>query len=96
MTSEAIVGSLLGTAVGDALELPYGGLSRQHAAKLLGAPNRHRFFGAGMISDDTEHMAMVAQALITACGNVAIFQKDFSWRLRIWLLILTQMPICYR
>ena len=89
MRREAIVGSLLGTAVGDALGLPYEGLSRQRAVKLFGAPTRHRFiFGAGMVSDDTEHTAMVAQALIIAGGDVAAFQKDFSWRLRIWLLTL--------
>ena len=89
MRREAIVGSLLGTAVGDALGLPYEGLSRQRAAKVLGAPDRQRFFfGAGMISDDTEHTAMIAQSLISAGGDVAAFQKDFSWRLRFWLLTL--------
>ena len=50
MSREAIVGSLLGTAVGDALGLPYEGLSRQRVVKLFGAPTRHGFFfGAGMI-----------------------------------------------
>jgi ADP-ribosyl-[dinitrogen reductase] hydrolase len=89
MRRESIVGSLLGTAVGDALGLPYEGLSRQRAAKLFGAPDRHRFFfGAGMISDDTEHSAMVAQSLIASGGDVATFQNDLSWRLRIWLLTL--------
>lgn len=50
-----VIGSLLGTAVGDAIGLPYEGLSRRRALKLLGKPTKHRlFFGKGMVSDDTE------------------------------------------
>ena len=57
MTNEkAIIGCILGTAVGDALGLPYEGLSPTRARKLLGPPDRHRFIlRRGMISDDTEH-----------------------------------------
>ncbi|HIF05444.1 MAG TPA: ADP-ribosylglycohydrolase family protein [Gemmatimonadetes bacterium] len=56
---------MLGTAVGDSIGLPYEGLSRGRAEKLLGPPDRHRFFfGRGMVSDDTEHTCMVAQSLI--------------------------------
>ncbi len=72
MNREAIVGCILGTAVGDALGLPYEGVSPQRAPKLLGPPERYRFcFGRGMISDDTEHTCMVAQSLIDAGGDVA-------------------------
>jgi hypothetical protein len=39
-----IIGSLLGTAVGDAIGLPYEGLSRRRALKLLGKPTKHRLF----------------------------------------------------
>ncbi|MBK8478230.1 MAG: ADP-ribosylglycohydrolase family protein [Opitutaceae bacterium] len=42
---------MLGTAVGDAIGLPYEGISRQRAARLFGPPDRHRFVvGRGMVS----------------------------------------------
>jgi ADP-ribosylglycohydrolase len=85
----AIVGSLLGTAIGDALGLPYEGLSARRAAKMLGAPDRFRLvFGHGMVSDDTEHTCMVAQALIASGNDDQRFQRDLAWRLRWWLLAL--------
>lgn len=86
---ERLIGSLIGTAMGDAIGLPYEGLSRRRAARMLGAPSRHRlFFGRGMVSDDTEHACMTAQALITSGGDVALFRKHLAWRLRWWLLPL--------
>jgi len=51
VTHAAIVGSLLGTAVGDALGLPYEGLSPRRAERMLGTPDRYRFVpGRGMVS----------------------------------------------
>lgn len=83
----ALVGCLLGTAVGDALGLPYEGLSPRRAARLLGPPERHRLLWRwGLISDDTEHTAMVAQALIVSGGDPARFQRSLAWRLRWWFL----------
>ena len=65
MSQPQVVGSLLGTAIGDALGLPDEGVSRQRATRMLGPPDRHRFFlRRGMFSDDTEHTCMVAQALL--------------------------------
>ncbi len=85
----AITGSLLGTAVGDALGLPYEGLSRRRGARLWGLPDRHRFlFGYGMVSDDTEHTCMVAQALIASGGDVEAFERHLARQLRYWLLAL--------
>ena len=57
MTSRhPIESSLLGTAVGDALGLPYEGLTPERGQKLIGYPDRFRFLpGRGMVSDDTEH-----------------------------------------
>ncbi len=82
-----IVGSILGTAVGDAIGLPYEGLSRRRASRLIGPPDRHRFlFGRGMVSDDTEHTCMVAQSLIASAGRVDLFRSQLSWRFRMWLL----------
>jgi ADP-ribosyl-[dinitrogen reductase] hydrolase len=89
MTRNAIIGCILGTAVGDALGLPYEGVSPQRAERLLGPPDRYRFFlGRGMISDDTEHTCMVAQSLIEARGDVDVFIKRFASRLRWWILAL--------
>jgi ADP-ribosylglycohydrolase len=89
MAEAHIIGSILGAAVGDAIGLPYEGLSRARASRLLGPPDRHRFcFGHGMISDDTELTCMVAQALIGSGGNVESFRRQFAWRLRLWLLTL--------
>lgn len=87
MTPSHIAGSILGTAVGDAIGLPYEGLSRRRGLRLLGEPDRHRLvFGRGMVSDDTEHACMVAQALIASGGDVRAFQRSLAWRLRFWLL----------
>ena len=85
----AIIGCILGTAVGDALGLPYEGLPKSRAVRFLGPPDRYRFFfGRGMISDDTEHTCMVAQSLIESGGNIDVVVKRFSRRLRWWLLAL--------
>jgi ADP-ribosyl-[dinitrogen reductase] hydrolase len=85
----AIVGCILGTAVGDALGLPYEGLSPARARALLGPPDRHRFLmGRGMISDDTEHTCMVCQSLIESGDNVDAFTKRFAAKLRWWVLAL--------
>lgn len=87
VSTTALLGSLLGTAVGDAIGLPYEGLSRCRAARLLGTPDRHRLlFGRGMLSDDTEHTCLVAQALIVAGGNHEIFLKRLARGLRLWML----------
>lgn len=93
MNRDAIVGSLLGTAVGDALGLPYEGVSKKRAARLLGPASRHRFlFGRGMISDDTEHSCMVAQSLIEAHSGAGQLDADrfvlkLAWRFRGWLIL---------
>jgi len=39
-----------------------------------------------MISDDTEHSCMTAQALIVSAGEPDRFSQNFAWRLRWWLL----------
>lgn len=87
MAQAHIVGSILGTAIGDAIGLPYEGLSRERANRLLGPPDRHHFFfHRGMVSDDTELTCMVAQSIIASHTDVGVFQRQLSWRLRFWLL----------
>jgi ADP-ribosylglycohydrolase len=88
--ADRLSGLLLGTAVGDALGLPREGLSRRRAARIYGAgPLRHRFvLGRGMLSDDTEHACMTAQALLSAPSDDARFARSLAWRLRGWLLAM--------
>jgi len=84
-----IVGYILGTAVGDAIGLPYEGVSRTRSPRLLGPPDRHRFlFRRGMVSDDTEHTCMVAQSLIASGADVEEFTRQFARRLKWWFLAL--------
>jgi ADP-ribosyl-[dinitrogen reductase] hydrolase len=85
----ALVGSMLGTAVGDALGLACEGLSPQRQLKIYPSLDRYGLlFGSGMISDDTEHTVMVAQSLIVSGGDVTSFSRNFAWRLRAWLAAL--------
>ena len=80
-------GCLIGTAIGDALGLPYEGMTAARASRMLGAPDRFRFlFGCGMMSDDTEHSCMVAESLIESAFDVRQFEISFAKRLRWWLL----------
>jgi ADP-ribosylglycohydrolase len=86
--ADRVAGVVLGTAVGDALGLPREGLSPRRARRLFGGPLlRHHFlFGRGMVSDDTEHTCMVAQALLRAPDDVGAFARSLAWQLRLWLL----------
>lgn len=82
----ALVGSMLGTAVGDALGLACEGLSPQRQLKMFPSLDRYGLlFGTGMVSDDTEHTVMVAQSLIVSGGDATRFARNFAWRLRAWL-----------
>lgn len=86
--SNAFLGCLLGTAVGDALGLPAERLSRKRVAA-LGMGGDHRFvFGRGMFSDDTEHTLMLAAALAKHRGDMPAVQRAFAWKLRWWFLAL--------
>jgi ADP-ribosyl-[dinitrogen reductase] hydrolase len=85
----SFTGLILGQAVGDALGLPWEGLSRRRAVKIFTTPDRHRFlFGRGMISDDTEHACMTAQALLAHPDDPVLFARSLGWKLRWWLAAL--------
>jgi ADP-ribosyl-[dinitrogen reductase] hydrolase len=84
---DAILGSLLGTALGDSVGLWCEGMSPRRQRRFHDGPLRQRFlFGKGWASDDTEHALMVAQALLVSAGDPAKFQRSLAWRLRGWLL----------
>lgn len=87
--TERIAGTLIGTAVGDAIGLPYEGISRRRLKRFLPGELRHRFlFGRGMISDDTEHTFMVAKTLLDSPDDMECFSRKLAWRLRWWFLCL--------
>lgn len=84
-----MIGCLLGTAVGDALGLACEGMSQRRQSKVFpDVEGYHFFFGRGMISDDTEHACLTAQALIVSGGKLEPFARSLAWRLRFWLLCL--------
>ncbi len=88
-TNRCITGCLLGTAVGDSIGLPFEGLSPRRIRKSGIPPLQHRlFFGHGMISDDTEHACLVAQALIASDNDPKRFASQMSWRMRWWVAAL--------
>lgn len=82
---DAIIGSLLGLAVGDALGLPCENLSPRRAKRLFPHLDRYQFFfRRGVFSDDTEHACLTAQALLVSGGDLAKFRRDLAKRLRWW------------
>ena len=84
---DSITGSILGTAVGDALGLSCEGLTKNRQRKLFPHIDKyHFFFGSGMVSDDTEHTLLVSEALLESGGNADIFLKKFAWKLRFWVM----------
>lgn len=85
----AILGTLLGVAVGDALGLPYENLSPRRGLRLFGEPDRYRLVpGIGLVSDDTEHNCLLAQSLIAQGTDVDRFRQDFARRLKRWGILL--------
>lgn len=88
-SARAIEGCLLGMAIGDALGLPLENMTPRRAARMFGDPGRFHFvFGRGMVSDDTEHACMTAQAMIAAAGDEPLFARQLARQLRLWLLML--------
>ncbi len=86
--ADKLAGVILGTAVGDALGVPRENLSPARARRLFGdGPLRHHLiFGRGMVSDDTEHTCMTAQALLAAPDDAGRFARSLAWRFRFWFL----------
>lgn len=84
---QAIIGCLLGTAIGDAVGLACEGLPRRRQARMFPRLDGPRLLGGhGMVSDDTEHACLVAQALVESGGDPDRFTRALARRLRGWLL----------
>ncbi|HZW07347.1 MAG TPA: ADP-ribosylglycohydrolase family protein [Phycisphaerales bacterium] len=82
---ERAVLCLMGTAVGDALGLAREGLSARRGARMFpGEPRPQLLPGMGMVSDDTEHACMAAQAFIESGGEVRAFRRALARRMRWW------------
>ncbi len=87
LDADAVVGCLLGQAIGDMMGLPAENLGPRRIAKLFHTCDRPRFlFGHGMGSDDTEHACLTAQALLRSGGDRHRFRRSLAWRLRWWFL----------
>jgi ADP-ribosylglycohydrolase len=89
--TDRLHGTLLGTAYGDATGLPFENLSPRRVAALAGAGNDIRYGllpGFGIISDDTEHAILVAQAVTQATDDTAAFRHVLAKSLRWWLASL--------
>src|SRR5688572_3354564 len=86
---ESLLGCLLGGALGDSVGLWCEGISARRQFRLNPGPLRQRLlFGRGMVSDDTDHAVMTAQALVVSAGDPDRFLRSLAWRLRGWLLML--------
>jgi len=69
--------------------LPAEGLSAQRIKRRWPDGWKHRLLpGRGMVSDDTEHTVMVAQALIAAPRDATAFQRELARQLRWWFVRL--------
>lgn len=86
---DSIIGCLLGTAVGDAVGLVCEGYPKRRQRAVFGEISGPRLlFEHGMMSDDTEHTCMTAQALVVSGGDAAMFTRSLARQLRTWLLML--------
>jgi ADP-ribosyl-[dinitrogen reductase] hydrolase len=85
--ARALEGCLLGCAAGDSVGLPFEGLSRASAGRLVRLPlEQSLIFGRGLLSDDTEHTVMVALSLLEAGVDAGLFGRRLAARLRWWLV----------
>lgn len=83
--SERLIGSLWGTAIGDALGLCREGLAPERARKLYPNLDEYQLFGGrGMVSDDTEHAAFTVWAM----QQPEQFEQRLRYALRRWLWAL--------
>jgi len=86
---DRIRGVLFGTAIGDALGLPFEGMTGRAIARRYAALDRYRMLGdVGIVSDDTEQTALVAQCLARHPRDREKFVRAFRFALLGWFLRL--------
>lgn len=84
-TVDLITGTLLGTALGDALGLPCEGMSARSIARRFGTVDSFRLLGnKGFVSDDTEQAALLAQSLARHPTDVDACARAFGRSLLGW------------
>ena len=103
VTSDRLAGTLLDTALGDALGLPCEGMSARSIARRFGRVDRFRLPAkTGFVSDDTEQSALVAQSLARHPDDVDAFVRAFrraliGWFCRLpWGIGLATLRSCVR
>lgn len=86
----SIEGLFWGFAVGEALGLGRGNLSRREAIRIYGrGPVSFQLIpGVGLIGDRTQRLCLTAQALLRSKSQQEEFQKEFAKRLRWYALTL--------
>ena len=76
VTSDRLAGTLLCTALGDALGLPCEGMLARSIARRFGRVDRFRLLAkTGFVADDTEQSALVAQSLARHPDDVDAFVR---------------------
>lgn len=87
--AERLEGTLVGTAVGDALGLYVEGLSAVKIQRHFGRVDRFMMPGGiGILSDDTEQSALIAESLAAYPDDVDNFVRHFRWCLVRWFWTL--------
>jgi ADP-ribosyl-[dinitrogen reductase] hydrolase len=83
--SDRLAGTLWGTAVGDALGLFVEGLPARKIRGNFGAVDRFLWpHGRGVLSDDTEQAALIAEALLKHPDDPDAFERCLRWLLVKW------------
>ncbi len=86
---DRIAGTLMGTAIGDALGLYVEGLSGEKIQRRFGKVDRYLMpWGIGLLSDDTEQSAIVAEALALHPTDAAAFERHLRFKLVAWFWTL--------
>ncbi|WP_435009890.1 ADP-ribosylglycohydrolase family protein [Tundrisphaera lichenicola] len=100
---ERITGTLLGTALGDALGLATEGMSARDIARRFGKVDRFHLIGRlGIVSDDTEQSALIAQSLARYPDDVDLcvlaFRRSLlGWFCRLpWGVGMATIRACFR